>query len=142
MNIQNIASTLGWAENPDISEVLCLQPHEAEAVNTALGNVVTADATVAELTTAKATISAHEATINDLRAASTKKDELITELQGKIAVHGEQASGNGSVIVSKIDEAAEASKTGGGKAIKFDSPDHPANKAADGQKKYVGFKKP
>ena len=132
MNIQNIASTLGWAENPDISEVLCLQPHEAEAVNTALANVVTADATVAALTTAKETISAHETTINDLRTAATKNEQLITELQGKIDAHGEQASGSGSKIVAKEDNI----QVSNGKAPRFDADDHPANRAASKNKRY------
>lgn len=136
MKHNNIAKTLGWAETPDNTEGLFLQPEEALAVDTALANVVTAAATATALETANGTIQTHEATIKTLGEKANADALTITGLQDEVKKLGKESSGPGTTLkVAKGAETSEETVAPGGK-IKFDSAEHPANRFADGQKKY------
>ena len=134
MNMTNIQATLKWAELPaNHEDGIFLQPEEAGTIDTALGSVASL---TADLKTANDTVATHVATIQTMTAAATAskdasdaKDAKILELEGKVTALGKEPSGTGGTkLNTKEDDKPEEKAVG--KLPRFDSADHPANKAA------------
>lgn len=136
-NYPNISSTLGWNEEPDTTEGLFLQPEEAATIESTLAANATA---IQEHVTATAqlneTITANTARISALEAAATTDattiqahTERIAELEAEnTRLNGKSSGKTGTSLSTPADENADpkGAKTG----VRFDDPEHPANKAA------------
>lgn len=135
--MKNIQTTLGWAELPcNTDEGLFLQPEEVTAIDTALASVNAAEQTAADLTTANETIAAHVATINTLTQQKATAEGKVTSLEAEVAKLGKESSGKGSTVITPAVNEVKQEETSSNGRPKFDSPEHPANKFADSQKKY------
>jgi len=132
MKHTNIASTLGWAEVPDNTEGLFLQPEELSAVDTALGSV---SAITTERDTAVSELATANARISTLESEAVTAQTTITGLENKVAELGEKPSGTGTALAASAEESAEVLLEQNEKP-RFDAKDHPANRFADSYKKY------
>jgi hypothetical protein len=132
MNINNISKVLGWAETPDTTEGLFLQPEEVASVENTIGDAL---ANAATLTQAQADVEGLKAKNATQAATIATQTETIATLQAEVAKMGKESSGTGSTVAVPAAAEVKEEKAEGGMP-RFDSPEHPANMYADGIKKY------
>jgi uncharacterized protein YccT (UPF0319 family) len=125
MKYKNISSTLGWAEEPQTEEGLFLQPEEAAKIESTLE---AAAANLVELSLKSETITELQTSIDSKEEQIKLKDAKIAKLEGEVSKLSGESSGKGSNL--NIDEDEANSAKGASSLPRFDSPDHPANKAA------------
>ena len=95
-----------------------------------------AETTAAALVTASNTVTQHEATIKQLTEEKTANAATIVRLQGEVAKMGKESSGAGTTLVAAAAAEVVEEKVIAGAKPSYDSPDHPANKFADANRKY------
>lgn len=133
MKYAHIAKILGWTEEPaNASEGFFLQPEELHSINASLANV---EALQNDLNTAQGSVSSLQEEKNTLAADVTAKDNRITELENEVATLKDNPSGTGSKIKGPGEEITGESADGK-KHVRYDDPEHPANKFAASVKKY------
>ena len=129
-----IATTLGWTEEPSTEEGLFLQPEEATTIENVLATL--ANTTAAQVALEQ-TIVENAATIDAMTVAATVATEAatvqatrITELEGIVAkLNGKSSGAKGSTIPGAVDEPPKEATVITG-LPRFDDPNHPANLAA------------
>lgn len=135
MKHPQIATALGWTEEPSTEEGLFLQPEEATTIDTALA---TGETAAQDLVVANETIAANNVTLGEMTTAAKTASEAatvqtnrISELEATVArLNGETSGAAGSKIPAGGADTPpkEATVTTG--LPRFDDPNHPANIAA------------
>lgn len=149
MKYPKIAAALGWAETPDLTEGIFLQPVEAGKIDSELEAGGAAQQAVIDLAEAKSTITERDNTISALNtsiadaktasetAAQTAtetiatRDQRITELEAKVTELGKGSSGTGTTITTVADAPKPENGNKEEGVVAYDSDDHPGNKMVD-----------
>jgi len=132
--LTNIAKTLGWEEVPESSEEgLFLQPEEAAAIDTALGNEV--EDKSEEVTRLTNELATANSSLTTAQTGLQTANNRIAELEAENKKLGGQSSGTGTKLTTTEDEAPKE-KTNG--KISLNDPNHPLNKYASSK---IGAKK-
>jgi uncharacterized phage infection (PIP) family protein YhgE len=140
MKHNHIGKVLGWADIPDVKEGLHLQPEEASKIDECLGKVSANETAVADLVTANEKIETLEAEAETAATNAQTLTDKVTALQSENDVlKSAKPSGSGTKVAGASEEHVPVVAKGA--LPKYDSPDHPANKAAEKYSKPAATKK-